>query len=93
MHFPEDQRASAVEQSLESLILPHVAHALSPEMTYPGWKSVRSAFGKACLTERKRRSKLSALCTWRSLCSGVAGTGRTLAEAPGGRTWRFTGSW
>jgi hypothetical protein len=58
---PEDQQADEVQQGLESLGLAEVAHELCPAMTYSGWKAVRGLFGKACLTERKRRGRL-ALC-------------------------------
>ena len=57
VQYPEDQRATDLQQSLESLSLAQVAHALCPQMTYPAWKVVRGNFGKACLAERKRRGK------------------------------------
>ena len=57
LQYPEDQRASDLEQALESLSLAQVAHALCPAMKYPAWKAVRGNFGKACLAERKRRGK------------------------------------
>jgi prophage antirepressor-like protein len=57
LQFPEEQRASDLEQALESLSLAQVAHALCPAMKYPAWKAVRGGFGKACLAERKRRGR------------------------------------
>jgi hypothetical protein len=56
--YPEDQRATEVQQVLESVGLASVAHELCPEMTYPGWRSVRSAFGQLATQERRRRHEL-----------------------------------
>ena len=57
LQYPEDQRASDLEQALESLSLSQVARALCPVMKYPAWMTVRGGFGKACLAERRRRGR------------------------------------
>jgi hypothetical protein len=56
--YPEDQRATEVQQLLESVSLASVAHELCPEITYPGWRSVRSSFGQLATQERRRRHEL-----------------------------------
>jgi hypothetical protein len=54
IRYPADQKATEVQQTLEGLSLVVAAHEFCPEMTYVGWKSVRSSFGKAALQERLR---------------------------------------
>jgi hypothetical protein len=55
--FPENQRATEVQHTLEGVSIASVAHEACPLMTYPGWKAVRSPFAKAAKQERLRRNE------------------------------------
>lgn len=58
--YPEDQLGTELQHTVKALGLVEVAHRLTPEMTYPGWKSTRASFGKEGLQERLRRNEMPA---------------------------------